>query len=101
MCEKKFPSYAGHQNVDCFNCGADLYCEYFFKSGNAPGHGEFEVNCPKCGLWTWYDIDPIMTDWLWLCSACGQENTSEDACCTQCHKLYESDLDERIRESIQ
>lgn len=33
---------------------------------------------------------------LWLCSACGQENTDDDTRCTQCHKPYDDeDMEER------
>ena len=38
-----------------------------------------------------------MSEQVWLCSACGQENSyAEDVCCTQCHKAFESDLDEIV-----
>ncbi len=33
--------------------------------------------------------------WLWFCSSCGQENTDQDAYCTQCHKLLDDEEDEK------
>jgi len=38
-----------------------------------------DPHCPKHGVR------------LWLCAACGQENTDEDVRCTQCHKEYEGE----------
>lgn len=38
-------------------------------------------------------IDEAAGSTLWFCSSCGQENTDQDAYCTQCHKLFDSDQD--------
>lgn len=52
---KTFPVYKSHDNVGCFNCGADLYGEHY-RSNEYPT-GRFDVTCPKCEHTTFYDLE--------------------------------------------
>lgn len=42
--------------ISCFNCYNDIYHPYFFKSGNAPGRGQYFASCECCGYRNFFDF---------------------------------------------
>ena len=53
----RFPTYQSHEAASCFNCGADLDGSYPHKTGFAAKAGAWAQDCPKCGMFTSYDLE--------------------------------------------
>lgn len=55
---RKYPSYPAHDQVLCAFCGIRLDGSTSEKFKLSPaGRGQYQQDCPKCRLTTWYDLE--------------------------------------------
>ena len=57
----EFPCYKSAEIASrwgCFNCHNELDVDTLTDSGNAPTRGQFRMKCQKCGMSTWFDLEP-------------------------------------------
>lgn len=56
MTRRTYPVFDAHERASCFNCEGDFDGSFPFRSGYAPGNGQWFQCCEKCGMQTWYDL---------------------------------------------